>query len=176
MRPLGLGDLLGGAVQTIRRNPAATTGTALLVTAVFMVVPVLASVTLGASGVGREFTLTGTEDPFGGAGGVAYYGISVLSALLSGLASVVISGLIVRVVGAAVVGRPMRAGEAWRRTRRRLPALVGLSRRVPATKPPHCRSGITNTVSTASEKRRPSAWARLETMPRVPKPSRLASG
>lgn len=127
LRPLGLGDLLGGAVQTIRRNPAATTGTALLVTAVFMVVPVLASVTLGASGVGREFTLTGTEDPFGGAGGVAYYGISVLSALLSGLASVVISGLMVRVVGAAVVGRPMRAGEAWRRTRRRLPALVGLS-------------------------------------------------
>lgn len=127
LRPLGLGDLLGGAVQTIRRNPAATTGTALLVTALFMLVPVLASVALGASGTGGDFDLTSSEDPFGGSGGVAYYGITVLSALLSALASVVISGLMVRVVGAAVVGRPMRAGEAWRRTRGRLPALVGLS-------------------------------------------------
>lgn len=127
LRPLTLGDLLGGAVQTIRRSPGATVGTALLVTALFMLVPVLASVALGLSGVGGEFDLASTEDPFDGAGGTAYYGIAVLSGLLGALASVVISGLMARVVGAAVVGRPMRAGEAWRRTRGRVLALVGLS-------------------------------------------------
>lgn len=126
LRPLTLGDLLGGAIQTIQRNPRATIGLALLVSALFMLLPVLASVLVGVTGA-SSFDLLGSEDPTSGSGGAAYYGLLLASTVFSSLASVVIAGLIVRVVGAAVVGRPMRAGEAWRRTRGRLPALVGLT-------------------------------------------------
>ncbi|WP_148076913.1 hypothetical protein [Nocardioides aurantiacus] len=127
LRPLTLGDLLGGAVQTIQRNPRATIGLALVVSALFMLLPVLASVAVGLAGSSPGFDVGASEDPFAGAGGASYYGLLGVSTVFSALATVVIAGLIVRVVGAAVVGRPMRAGEAWRRTRGRLVALVGLS-------------------------------------------------
>ena len=131
LRPLTLGDLLGGAIQTIQRNPRATIGLALLVSALFMLLPVVASVLVGLTGASPGLVGAGgsasSDDLVADTGGVAYYALLAASSVFSGLASIVIAGLIVRVVGAAVVGRPMPAGEVWRRTRGRLPALLALS-------------------------------------------------
>ena len=128
LRPLTLGDIFGGALETIRRNGAATVGTALLVTLAFMIVPIVGAVAIGAGDLVSGFDLEGD----GSSGSVTLSDVSVfvaslLSSVFNALATIVIVGLIVRVAGAAVVGRPMRAGEAWARTRRRLPALVGLA-------------------------------------------------
>ena len=52
---------------------------------------------------------------------------SMASGVFSLLASIVVTGLIVRVVEAAVVGEKISAGEAWRRSRGRLLPLLGLT-------------------------------------------------
>ena len=49
LRPLTLGDIFGGALQTIRRNPKATVGMAALVTFGFMLIPIIATLALGAA-------------------------------------------------------------------------------------------------------------------------------
>ncbi|GAB3989240.1 hypothetical protein [Nocardioides marmoraquaticus] len=121
LRQLTLGDLFGGALQTIRRNPRTTIALALAVSAAFMALPVLGSLLWGVLDLG------GTSDALlEGGGGPLFTFASYSGVLFNLLASLVITGLMTRVVASAVVGRPMRAGEAWARTRGRLPALLGL--------------------------------------------------
>ncbi|SDS57288.1 hypothetical protein SAMN04488570_2183 [Nocardioides scoriae] len=128
LRPLTLGDIFGGALETIRRNGAATVGMALLVTLAFMLVPIAGAVVVGAGDLVSGFDLQAGESSAAvSLSDVSVFVASLLSSVFNALATIVIVGLIVRVAGAAVVGRPMRPGEAWARTRRRLPALVGLA-------------------------------------------------
>ena len=49
LRPLGLGDMYDAAFKIIRYNPAATVGSAVLVAAVAMAIPVLVTTTLSAT-------------------------------------------------------------------------------------------------------------------------------
>ena len=127
LRPLTLGDIFGGALQTVRHNPKATVGLAAVVTFGFMLIPMLATVVFGAVGEVPSFDIAAEESAEADMANVAL-GVSTLgSALFSVLASIVVTGLIVRVVEAAVVGEKITAGEAWRRSRRRLPPLLGLT-------------------------------------------------
>ena len=132
LRPLQLGDLFDGAFKTIRRNPTAMVGLAALVTALFMVIPVL--VTLGLAAAGRLSTgvaAGSTGTPFAGQldlGGVgATYGSTLLGSLFGSLAGVVLNGMLVHVVSEAVLGRWTTIGATWRATRGRLLRLFGLT-------------------------------------------------
>src|SRR5690349_13241135 len=49
LRPLGLGDIYDAAFRTIRFNPAATVGAAVLVAGIAMAVPVLVTAVLSAT-------------------------------------------------------------------------------------------------------------------------------
>src|SRR6478736_9350823 len=49
LRPLGLGDIYDAAFKVIRFNPKATVGSAVLVTAASMAIPVLATAVLAAA-------------------------------------------------------------------------------------------------------------------------------
>ena len=111
LRPLLLGDIFAGALQTLRRNPAATIGTALVVLSALLVPSYLLSVLLTRSVDLAEEDLTVLT--------------TLLSALFGGLASIALAGMIVHVVGEAVLGDRVSLGQTWVAVRGRIPALVG---------------------------------------------------
>jgi hypothetical protein len=128
LRPLTLGDILGGALQTVRANPKATVGIAAVVTFGFMVIPMLGTVLLGIGGGMPSYDLTATEDSAAmDAGDIGLLVSSVISSVFGLLASIVVTGLIVRVVEQALVGAKISAGEAWQLSRARLLPLLGLT-------------------------------------------------
>ncbi len=128
LRPLMLGDIFGGALQTVRRNPKATVGMALLVTFLFMLIPILATLVLGAGNALPSFDMSdGSTTGSVVSGDLGVLLPSLISGVFSALSSIVITGLIVRVVEQAVVGRKISAAEAWACSKGRLPRLLLLT-------------------------------------------------
>jgi hypothetical protein len=128
LRPLGLGDFFDGAFKTIRRNPRAMVGLAALVTTAFMVVPVVVTLSLAAAG---HLSADLAFDPATSGDGSALDAAAVPAASYLGsffglFATVVLNGMLVRVVAEAVLGRRTTAGQAWAATRGRMLRLVGL--------------------------------------------------
>jgi hypothetical protein len=124
LRPLGVGELLDGAFGAIRRYPRATLGLAACVMLVVTAVQVLV----------QWYLLSGIEAPAANAPlskatdyasrvGTA----SVVSLVIVGLATLLLTGMITAVVGEAVLGRPVTAGDAWRRLRPLIWRLIGVS-------------------------------------------------
>ena len=118
--------MFGGSTLTIRRNPAATVGLAALVKLVFMLVPVVVTLVLGFGDHLPSLDLTSEQDSDPMAG-IGLNAASLISGVFSALAGIVVTGLVMRVVQQAVIGRRVPAGEAWRTVRGRLWALLGLS-------------------------------------------------
>jgi hypothetical protein len=129
LRPLGLGDFFDGAFKTIRRNPTAMVGLAALVTTAFMVVPVLVTLALAALGhLSMSFAFdpsTSEEVSAFDTGAVTL--ASYLGAFFGLFATVVLNGVLVRVVAEAVMGRRTTVAEAWSATRGRILRLVALA-------------------------------------------------
>lgn len=112
LRPLLLSDIFGGALQTMRRNPEATIGMGLIVMAVLLV-PSL----LGSLAMVRLLTSMAPAD-------VELLTL-VVNLIFSLLASYALTGMIVHVVGEAVLGDRAGLAATWRTVRGRLPALLG---------------------------------------------------
>ena len=110
LRPLGLGDIFGGAISTIRRNPEATIGMAVVVLGAFL----LPSLALSFSvqlipGVGPE--------------GAGIIGVLIPS-VVSAFATLVLSGFVLYVVSEAALGDKVGLGQTWSQVRGRLLPLV----------------------------------------------------
>jgi len=127
LRPLTLGDILGGALQTVRTNPRATVGIAAVVTFGFMLIPTLATVLLGIAGGMPSYDLSPEQSTGPDAGDIGLFVSSAVSGVFSALASIVVTGLIVRVVEQALVGGKITAGDAWQLSKGRLLPLLGLT-------------------------------------------------
>ena len=136
LRPLSLGDMYDAAFKIIRFNPRATVGSAVLVAAVAMAIPVLVTAALGMTmDLSMTGDLTGASDPsdplapstsdLAGLAGVL--GSLVLGSVLQGLGLILVAGMIAHVVAAATVGRKLSLGEAWAATRGKRWRLVGLT-------------------------------------------------
>ena len=128
LRPLGLGEVLDGAVGVLRRYPRPALGLGALVALVTTVVNVLLLVTafqpfLELDPVALE---SGDLSALDEAVGSAFAG-GVLSALLSLVSGAVLTGAITAVVGKAVLGEPFTFAQAWAQVRPRLLPLVGLA-------------------------------------------------
>ena len=128
LRPLGLGEVLDGAVGVLRRYPRPALGLAAIVAVVSVLVETLLSTTLlrplldldpNAVGGASQAAL---EDAIGGA--FAAGAVAVVLAVVSGA---VLTGALTAVVGKAVLGQAMTLGEAWAAVRPVLLRLVGLS-------------------------------------------------
>ncbi|WP_122263439.1 hypothetical protein [Ornithinimicrobium cerasi] len=111
LRPLTLGDMFGGALQTMRRNPSATIGTALVVLALLLVPSYLGSLAI------TRFADLAEED-------LAVL-VPLVNLLFSGLASIALTGMIVYVVSEAVLGDRVGLRQTWEAVRGRIPALLG---------------------------------------------------
>ncbi|MEV0996707.1 glycerophosphoryl diester phosphodiesterase membrane domain-containing protein [Nonomuraea sp. NPDC050202] len=130
LRPLGLGDILDGTIKLIRSNPKAVLGLS-------AVAALLAAVPLA---IGQAFLLDALpsplDDPEGFAtaesdlnsisGIVGQYGGTLISSAISFVVVTLLTGVLTRILGRAVFGGGITAGEAWRLVKGRIPALFGV--------------------------------------------------
>lgn len=117
LRPLQLGDIYNGAVNYIRANPKATLGLTAVVVVIAQAIIVLfqLSALTQTSPAAGEFSATASD--LG----------ELVGQLVNYLATLVLTGMLTVVVGRAVFGSPITAGEAWHRVRGRILPLIGYS-------------------------------------------------
>ncbi|SEG66539.1 Membrane domain of glycerophosphoryl diester phosphodiesterase [Nonomuraea solani] len=129
LRPLGLGDILDGTIKLIRSNPKAVLGLS-------AVAALLAAVPLA---VGQAFVLNAAgsalrdPDNMAAAGDLtslyglaAQYGGTLISYAVQFVVVTLLTGVITRILGRAVFGGNLTAGEAWQLVKGRVPALFGV--------------------------------------------------
>src|SRR3954464_11458745 len=109
LRPLGVGELLDGAFAVIRRYPRATLGLAACVMLVVTVVQVLTEWYLisGIEPPAAGDTLSDASDYLSRVGTAA-----VVSLVVTELATLLLTGMVIAVIGEAVLGRPVTAADA----------------------------------------------------------------
>ena len=122
LRPLQLGDIYDAAFRIIRYNPRATVGSAVLVTAVAMLIPVLATAALAWT----VDMSVGSDADLDDAGVIGALGSQALGLLLQSIGLILVTGMIAHVTMAAAVGRKLTLGEAWAATRGKRARLFGL--------------------------------------------------
>ncbi|WP_405838801.1 hypothetical protein OG528_14290 [Streptomyces platensis] len=128
LRPLAVGEILDGAVATMRAHWRTVLGISLIV-AVVAQTAVTVVTGLWFQDAGREPALSRENLPplresmqqMGDS--LAATGITSVIGLL---ATLIATGLLTMVVSRAVLGRSVTAGEAWRDARPQLPRLLGL--------------------------------------------------
>lgn len=131
LRPLGIGELLDGGMQTIRRHPRLVLGTAALVAVLTEALQVPVRYLLGdsLSAIGSTGGVV-PPDRLGEVFGRLLGGLSTLAAVsyvVGLLGSAVLSGLLTVVVGRAVLGAPVEARDCWRAARTRVAGLIGIA-------------------------------------------------
>jgi hypothetical protein len=122
LRPLGLGDILNGAVTSARRNPAATFGIAAIVMTISGIIsailqaierPVLAQSTQRAVQNGQALSHQQLDNLLG-----SYFGVLLPTVAVVVVVSVVLTsgltGMLSGVIGRGVLGRKVGLAGAWR--------------------------------------------------------------
>ena len=123
MRPLSLSDIYNGAAVYIRANARVTLGLTAVVVVITQILTLVAA--LGPLAAASRLR-TGPPDELTGGDVGAWTLSGGLSALVGWLAGTLLTGMLAVVVGRAVFGSTIGAGETWARIRGRLPALIGL--------------------------------------------------
>lgn len=133
LRPLGVGEILDGAVSTMRAHWRTVLGFSLAVAVVTQGLSTAAEGILlrDLTGIGAlennpAPTLSETMDAIGG----SYVG-SLVTLLIGLLGSILVTAVLTVVVSRAVLGRPVSTGDAWRSARPQLPRLIGLLLLIP---------------------------------------------
>lgn len=135
LRPLSLGDIYDAAFKIIRFNPRATVGSAVLVAAVAMAIPVLGTAALGAfldvslpTGLSGGATAgSAAVSPEDVVGFVGVMGSLAVGSILQSIGLILVGGMIAHVVAAAALGRKLSLGEAWSATHGKRWRLIGLT-------------------------------------------------
>ena len=124
LRPLGVGEILDGAISYIRRDPKTVLGISAVISLVIALVQFLAlAVTSGSAALSAGATSV-TDALAGSLGSLTATG---LQSVVSWVLGVVATGLLTVVMGQAVLGRRVTAAQAWQRTSARILALFGLT-------------------------------------------------
>jgi hypothetical protein len=127
LRPLGVGEILDGAVTTIRRNPGPMLGLSAVV-AVILQLAGLAVSWMIFQWMGDFVRLAEeptTEEIMSLLGGTMI-GVGIIL-VVDWVGTVILTGMLTVVVSRAVLGEKMNVSEAWRRARPRLLKLLGLT-------------------------------------------------
>lgn len=119
LRPLGFADLVDGAIQTIKRHPGVTLGTAAVLATIQQTIAAVVIPPVDPAAVDPNNPTAALSGLFSVWTFVAV-GISLILDLL-------LTGLVTVVLGKAVVGRPAPPADVWGELRPRLLPLVGLS-------------------------------------------------
>ncbi len=128
LRPLGVGELLDGALGLIRSNPRTVLGLAAAISSV--------SALLQTLGLWASLSLLGSMDSLSGAAGgaeadgaalIAVASAQIVPAIMASFLQLLASGLFIVLVAAAVLGVKLDSGASWRLLRPRFLALIGLT-------------------------------------------------
>lgn len=128
LRPIGIGEILDGAIQCVRANPKVMLGLSAVVVTVTQLISFL--IQLGfiddLTALDQIDPETATAQDF--TGPLTSYGIATLvPAMFTALATAILSGLLTVAVGRAVLGTRITAREAWDQLRPRIWRLLGLA-------------------------------------------------
>jgi hypothetical protein len=123
-----VGELLDGALGLIRSNPRTVLGLAAAISAVSALIQTV-GVWIGLSALGAtSLSITGSGDLATDLTALtASSAAQLVPALIAGFLQVLASGLFIVLVGAAVLGRRLDAGQTWAELRPRLLALIAVS-------------------------------------------------
>ncbi len=124
LRPLGLGEILDGAISYIRRDPKTVLGISAVISLVIALVQFLA-LALTSGSVALSAGATSATDAL--AGSLGTLSATGVQSVVSWVLGVLATGLLTVVMGQAVLGRRVTAEQAWRRTSARLWPLLGLT-------------------------------------------------
>jgi hypothetical protein len=129
LRPLDLAELLDGAIANIRRNPGAVLGISLIITSTIQVT--IAAGAYFLFGTARtSITAVGTTAM------PSMLAVFAANLLLTGVAILIMAGLLGPIVGRTILGRGTQAGRVWAHVRPRavrmpltacLPLLISLA-------------------------------------------------
>ncbi len=127
LRPLGLGEILDGAVAIVRTHPLVTLGLAAAVAVVTNVLQLalIAGLLQDISGLSPEAIEAGNIDFVEVLGELAVVGL--VAWVITEIAQLIFTGMLTDVVGKSVLGRPVALGETWDTVRPQLLRLVGVS-------------------------------------------------
>jgi membrane-anchored glycerophosphoryl diester phosphodiesterase (GDPDase) len=126
LRPLGVGEILDGAVSTMRTYWRTVLGISLTVAVLTeIVVVLLQGLTLDNTSTDALNDPDATVGELGRAMGDAMLSTGVVF-LISLVGTVLATALLTTVTSRAVLGRPVTIGEAWRDARPQVPRLFGL--------------------------------------------------
>ena len=124
-----MSEILDGAFSAIRRNPRATLGVGALIMTIYGIVAAViapGAVTgfgLSSFGNSRQANQAQLQHELSNFGQeLAGLGVTYLLLVIAGQ---ILTGMLTVVVGRSVLGGQITAGEAWRRTLPRLPAIFG---------------------------------------------------
>ncbi|MET0133440.1 MAG: hypothetical protein ABW215_07590 [Kibdelosporangium sp.] len=129
LRPLGLGEILDGAITAMRTYPKQMLGVSAIVSAISNLL-IFGLILYLVNGTGL---LYGNLPPLATEEDIAFENLRITlilaipSVVITVLAGMFLSGVLTIVMGKAVLGQPITTGEAWRRLRPRFGALIGLS-------------------------------------------------
>jgi hypothetical protein len=130
LRPLGVGEILDGAISAIRGYPRMMLGLSAVVAAItqVLIVPVTWLLLRDSGDQAFSFdqstTTTPEEDVTFAASAITATGVQVVVTLV---ASLVLTGILTVAVSRAVLGQSISARDAWDQARPRLPALLGVT-------------------------------------------------
>ncbi|MFD4672836.1 hypothetical protein ACFWNN_24130 [Lentzea sp. NPDC058450] len=130
LRPLAVGEIIDGAITTMRRYPKLIIGAAAVVAAVTQILGLLvqlpflddltAVVTLDPNTTTQQEAMNQATDAL-----VGFLSGSLISVVLLLLGTVFLSGFITVIVGHAVLGKPVTFAQAWEEFKPRLLPLLG---------------------------------------------------
>lgn len=123
LRPLSLSDIYNGAAVYIRANARVTLGLTAIVVVITQLLTLAAA--LGPLAAASRLRTAPPDELTGGDVG-AWALAGGLSGLVGWLSGTLLTGMLAVIVGRAVFGSTIGAGETWARIRSRLPALIGL--------------------------------------------------
>ena len=134
LRPLGVGEILDGAISYMRRDPKTVLGISALIAAASALLQFVAYASLGRWFDSLLTVSSGGSGSVGEAdmnrlvsGFVSLAGVVLLVAAVTFLLSVLATGMLTTAMGRAVLGQHVSPGEVWQRARERFWPLLGLT-------------------------------------------------
>jgi hypothetical protein len=137
LRPLGVGEILDGAISYVRRDPKTVLGISALIAAATAVLQI---VIYGVMSRAFSPLLDIASSPNGGSqaqidaalhdlvGGFAGLGVAAtLVGVITFVLNVLATGLLTTAMGRAVLGKPVSTSDVWRRARGRFWPLLGVT-------------------------------------------------
>jgi hypothetical protein len=127
LRPLGISEILDGAITNIRRNPRAVLGLSLIISSVIQVIISVATYFFIGDSARDEVTPGPVLRTLG-----AQPTLIALALLLPVYGVLLMGGLLGPATGRTLFGLPTSLRQAWRHTRPQLPRLAGVALAVTA--------------------------------------------